>query len=179
VVVVAAPPGREDEVREALEGMAVHAVVSGGETRQDSVFNALGALPEGAARVLIHDAARPCVSPALVRRVAEALDSHDAVVPAVPVVDTLVREMDGRVQAILDRTHVSGVQTPQGFATALIVEAHRRARERGYRSSDDGSLVVAMGEPLATVPGDRNNIKVTFPEDVAVAEIILTKAGEA
>lgn len=175
-VVVAAPPGREDDVRAALGEVAVHAVVPGGATRQESVFNALEALPAGTARVLIHDAARPCVSASLVRVVVGALEAGaPAVVPVVPAVDTLVRAVDGRVEAILDRAHVCGVQTPQGFHLDLIVEAHRRARARGYRSSDDGSLVLALGERLSTVPGERTNIKVTFPEDIGVAGIILAK----
>jgi 2-C-methyl-D-erythritol 4-phosphate cytidylyltransferase len=137
------------------------------------VWNGLQALPEGTTRVLIHDAARPCVSRALLDRIVAALDRHDAVVPAVGAVDTLVRERDGAVEAILDRVHVSGVQTPQAFAVDVIVRAHAEARKRGFHSSDDGSLVLAIEEPVATVPGDRMNLKVTYPEDLAIAEAIL------
>jgi len=174
IIVVAAPPGREDEVRSALSGIAgIHAVVTGGETRQDSVFNALEALPVDATHVLIHDAARPCASAELIARIAAALEGHDAVVPVIPAVDTLVRETGERVEAILDRAHIAGVQTPQAFACELILEAHRAARKRGLASSDDGSLVLALGRELTAVPGERTNIKVTYPEDVVVAEAIL------
>jgi len=173
-LVVVAPPGREADLKEAVAGVAkIHAVVAGGATRQESVWNGLQALPEGAAHVLIHDAARPCVSLTLLTRIVESLDEHDAVVPAVPAVDTLVRETENRVEAILDRTHISGVQTPQAFAVGLIVDAHRRARKSGRESSDDGSLVLAASQPVATVRGERTNIKVTYPEDVTIAEAIL------
>jgi len=178
-VVVVAPPGREDEMRSALaEFEKVRAVVAGGATRQESVFNGLGALPEGASRVLVHDAARPCVSRDLVRRILDALYDRDAVVPAVPAVDTLIRERDACVDAILDRVHVSTVQTPQGFAADLLLRAHREARKNGLQSSDDGSLVLALGVTVATVAGERTNVKVTYPEDVAVAEAILRREDE-
>jgi 2-C-methyl-D-erythritol 4-phosphate cytidylyltransferase len=169
-LVVVAPAGRVDAVGEMLGDANT---VPGGETRQESVWNGLQALPEGTTRVLIHDAARPCVSRALLDRIVAALDRHDAVVPAVGAVDTLVRERDGAVEAILDRVHVSGVQTPQAFAVDVIVRAHAEARKRGFHSSDDGSLVLAIEEPVATVPGDRMNLKVTYPEDLAIAEAIL------
>lgn len=173
-IVVVAPAGREDDLAAAVSGVAnVVAVVAGGATRQESVRRGLEALPDGAARVLIHDAARPCVSRALLDRVVAALQTHDAVVPAVPVADTLVRDVDGTVQATLDRAHIAGVQTPQAFAVELIRRAHRVAAERGLDSSDDGSLVLALGEPVVTVSGERGNIKVTFPDDVSIAEAIL------
>lgn len=169
-IVVVATPGHEDETRAAVGGATV---VAGGDTRQVSVWNGLGALPAGASHVLVHDAARPCVSRELIDRVVAALSNCAAVVPSVPVVDTLVREANGRVEAIVDRNHVAGVQTPQGFSVALLRRAHEAARRREFVSSDDGSLVLAIGEPVATVPGERNNIKVTFTEDLRVAEAIL------
>jgi 2-C-methyl-D-erythritol 4-phosphate cytidylyltransferase len=147
--------------------------VAGGATRQESVFNGLDRLPEGTTHVLIQDAARPCLSAALRDRVLDALATHDAVVPVVPATDTLVHERDGNVDAILDRVHVAGVQTPQGFRADLVCRAHRAARARGFRSSDDGSLVLALGEPVFAVPGERTNIKVTFREDLLIAEALL------
>ena len=103
----------------------------------------------------------------------DALSEHDAVVPAVAATDTLVRDYEGRVDAVIDRVHVAGVQTPQAFRFDLILRAHREARARGFHSSDDGSLVLALGEPVFTVPGERTNIKVTYRDDVAIAEAIL------
>jgi 2-C-methyl-D-erythritol 4-phosphate cytidylyltransferase/2-C-methyl-D-erythritol 2,4-cyclodiphosphate synthase len=175
-LVIVTAPGVEVSLREVLPEAAarkVRGVVTGGATRQESVFNGLQNLPREATHVLIHDAARPCLSSALLDRVVAALETNDAVIPAAPVTDTLVRELDARVDAILDRVHISGVQTPQGFAVPLIVRAHHAARERGFQSSDDGSLVLALAEKVATVPGERTNIKVTYREDLSIAEAIL------
>jgi 2-C-methyl-D-erythritol 4-phosphate cytidylyltransferase len=174
IVVTAA--GTEKEVRASLPAEAarkVRAVIAGGETRQESAFNGLKGLPRGTTHVLIHDAARPCLSGSLRDRVLDALSAHDAVVPAVPATDTLIREEDGRVDAVLDRVYVSGVQTPQAFRADLILRAHREAAARGFKSSDDGSLVLALKEPVFTVAGERTNIKVTFAEDLRLAEVIL------
>jgi 2-C-methyl-D-erythritol 4-phosphate cytidylyltransferase len=175
-IVVVLPTELEASAGAALSPDAlrkVHAITPGGETRQESVFNGLRALPEGVTHVLIHDAARPCVSSALIERALDALGAHDAVVPAVAATDTLIRDYQGRVDAVIDRVHVAGVQTPQAFRFELIVRAHREAKVRGLASSDDGSLVLALGEPVHTIPGERTNIKVTFREDVAIAEAIL------
>lgn len=175
-VVIAMAPEVESDARAALSPGAVqklHGFAAGGATRQESVFNALRALPDDVTHVLIHDAARPCASAALIDRMLDALASHDAVVPTVAATDTLVRDYQGRVDAIIDRVHVAGVQTPQAFRLDLILRAHREARARGFQSSDDGSLVLALGEPVFTVPGERTNIKVTFRDDVAIAEAIL------
>jgi len=174
-LVVVTPPG----VDMALPDLPPHAaakvlaVVVGDATRQGSVSNGLRDLPRDATHVLIHDAARPCLSPGLRDRVLDALAEHDAVVPAVPVTDTLIREAGARVDAILDRVHIAGVQTPQGFRAELIRRAHRVARERGFQSSDDGSLVLALAEKVATVSGEPTNIKVTYREDLVIAEAIL------
>jgi 2-C-methyl-D-erythritol 4-phosphate cytidylyltransferase len=175
-VVVAA--GEEDRVTDlvASEHLAnVDSVVRGGTTRQESVRMGLESLDAACENVLVHDAVRPCLTALLVDRTLEALVSSDAVVPAWPVVDTLVREENGRVDALLDRAHISGVQTPQGFRTKLLVKAHRRAESDGFVSSDDGSLVLALGEPVATIPGERTNIKITYIEDIVIAEAILDR----
>jgi 2-C-methyl-D-erythritol 4-phosphate cytidylyltransferase len=151
----------------------LHAFAPGGATRQQSVSSGLGAVPDGTTHVLIHDAARPCVSEALCERVIDALMVSSAVIPVVPATDTLVQVRDSRVQLMVDRTAIAGVQTPQGFRLDLIVEAHRAAKARGLESSDDGSLVLALGEPVVTVAGERSNLKVTYKEDIAIAEAIL------
>jgi len=179
-LIVVAPAGAGAEIPSLLAGEAarkLRAAITGGNSRQDSVYNGLEQVPAGTTHVLIHDAARPCLSAALVDRVIDALASHDAVVPAVPVTDTLIREMDAGVDAIMDRAHIAGVQTPQGFRLDLIMRAHRVARERGFTSSDDGSLVLALAENVATVPGERTNLKVTFRDDLVIADAILKNGG--
>jgi 2-C-methyl-D-erythritol 4-phosphate cytidylyltransferase len=151
----------------------VDRVVSGGETRQHSVWNGLQALDSDCDTVLVHDAARPCLSSELLDRILNALAGNDAVIPVLRAVDTLVHEKSGRLDAILDRVNISGVQTPQGFRKELLTRAHRHAEAKGIISSDDGSLVFALGEPVATVGGSRTNIKITFEEDVPIAEAII------
>jgi len=123
--------------------------------------------------VLVHDAVRPCLTKSLIDRVLAALEKHGAVVPVWPVVETLVREADGRINAVLDRDGVSGAQTPQGFHTELLVRAHRHAEKNAISSSDDGSLVLALGEVLWSIAGERANIKITHIEDAPIAEAIL------
>jgi 2-C-methyl-D-erythritol 4-phosphate cytidylyltransferase len=176
-VIIASAPDHESGVRDALSPVGrskLRAFAPGGETRQESVFNALAVLPADVTHVLIHDAARPCVSASLVNRVLDALRERSAVVPTVAATDTLVREVDGRIDAVIDRVHVAGVQTPQAFRRELIERAHREARARGFQSSDDGSLVLALGEVVHAIAGERTNIKVTYREDTTVAEAVLS-----
>jgi len=175
-IVCVVPPGNGDAIRSgvtAFGGGDIDAWVDGGVTRQDSVRNGLAALPDDATHVLIHDAARPCVTSELLSRLTTSLQKNDAVVPTVRGVDTLVRETGGRVRAIVDRAHIAGVQTPQAFELALIRRAHEHALHEGIAASDDGSLVLSLGGSLATVPGERTNIKVTYPEDLVLAEAII------
>ncbi len=139
--------------------------VEGGVERSDSVRNGLAVVPDHATHVLIHDAARPLVSPAVTRRVVTALAAGaDAVVPVVPVVDSL-RQVDGPA---VDRTRFVAVQTPQGFRTEVV----RRAHESGLRASDDATVVERLEIPVTQVAGDHDNIKITFPRDLAVAEVL-------
>ena len=175
-IIVVVAPGHETRVRDVLGDHHVGkitGVVAGGSTRQESVRLGLDGLDGVYDTVLIHDAARPCLTAALISRVCDALRTHDAVVPVWPVVETLVRESDGSIDAILDRVHISGAQTPQGFRVSLIARAHRNAIAKGFSSSDDGSLVFALGEKVRTIPGERTNIKITYAEDAPVAEAIL------
>jgi 2-C-methyl-D-erythritol 4-phosphate cytidylyltransferase len=177
-ITVIAPPGEEGRVGAVLEDYHVpkiSRVIAGGQTRQDSVRLGLDTVDPACDIVLVHDAARPCVTPALIGRTIDALKTHGAAVPVWPVVDTLVREDGGTVDAILDRVHISGVQTPQGFRKELLVRAHRSATARGVTSSDDGSLVFALGEVVRTIQGERTNIKITYIEDASIAEAILER----
>lgn len=179
-IIVVVAPGDETRVREVLGDHHVGkiaGVVAGGSTRQESVRLGLDTVDGVYETVLIHDAARPCLTAALIGRVFEALRTHDAVVPVWPVVETLVREADGSIDAILDRVHISGAQTPQGFRASLIARAHRNAMVQGFSSSDDGSLVFALGEKVRTIAGERTNIKITYAEDAPVAEAILRAAA--
>ena len=175
-VTVVVASGAEDQVRRLVEEQRlgkIHAIVPGGATRQGSVRLGLDALDSSSEKVLVHDAARPCLSSDLLQRIVDALSDADAVVPALPTVDTLIHESSGRLDAILDRVGISGVQTPQGFRTELLKRAHRNAESKGIVSSDDGSLVFALGEAVKTIIGERTNIKITFENDLPIAEAIL------
>ena len=133
LVVVAAPPDGVAQVRALLADHEVGAevtVVAGGATRQESVRLALAALPDDVDVVLVHDAARPLVPVELVDRVAAAVrDGADAVVPGLPVADTVKRvDPTGRVEETLDRSALRAIQTPQGFRRPVLAAAHARLR---------------------------------------------------
>ncbi len=162
-VVVVAHPDLLEEHRTDVADI----VVAGGATRADSVRAGLAAAARlDPTHVLIHDAARPVVSAEVVGRVIDALaDGERAVVPTVPVTDTL-RRVDG---GAADRGQFVAVQTPQGFAFETISAAHAA----GDDATDDASLVDALGVRVAHVRGDPQNIKVTVAADLALAEILL------
>ena len=141
--------------------------VAGGARRRDSVAAGLGALPAGVTRVLVHDAARPLADPDLVRRVAEA--AGPAVIPAVPVVDTIKEVRDRVVVATPDRAGLVVVQTPQAFDRTLLRRALAASADD---ATDEAALVEALGEPVRTIPGDPANFKITTPLDLRLAEVI-------
>ena len=155
----------------------VRPVIPGGQTRQESSFFGVQAVPQGVKNVLIHDAARALVPDAVISRVLEKLAGEKAVMAALPVADTVVRvDEAARVMAVLDRSKLELAQTPQGFRLEVIRQAHEMARAEGFTAaSDDCSLVLRYNlAPIATVPGDPGNIKVTYAEDLKTAEALLT-----
>ena len=130
------------------------------------------AVPEGIEVVLIHDGARPLVSRAVIDGVL-ARAPAGAAIPAVRATDTL-KEADetGRVVATLDRARLWHAQTPQGFPLAVIRELHRRARADGWAGTDDASLCERYGVPVQLVEGSDENLKVTRPSDLLIAEAL-------
>jgi 2-C-methyl-D-erythritol 4-phosphate cytidylyltransferase len=162
-VVVVVPSGDVDRVRAASGGPTL-VVVAGGATRSGSVRNGLASVPTTARIVLVHDAARPLASSALFASVVAAVRAGaDAVVPGVPVTDTIKQiTTDGVVVTTPDRASLVAVQTPQGFVADVL----RRAHERAADATDDAVLVEAMGGHVIVVPGDVNNRKITTPEDL-------------
>ncbi|MBJ3774448.1 bifunctional 2-C-methyl-D-erythritol 4-phosphate cytidylyltransferase/2-C-methyl-D-erythritol 2,4-cyclodiphosphate synthase [Acuticoccus mangrovi] len=151
-------------------------VVTGGDTRQASVAAALAHLavdpPE---RVLVHDGARPFLSAALIDRVARALDDADAVIPAVPVADTLKRIDHGRVAGTVPRDGLAQAQTPQGFRFAALRAAHA-AMPGG--ATDDAMVMEAAGHPVRVVEGERTNHKITTPDDLPAARLTYPAVGK-
>lgn len=178
IVIVAAPHDSVDEVAALLGQQDLPAdvhVVAGGDTRVESVARALINLPDDVDVVLVHDAARPLVPEEVVSSVVASVRSgHDAVVPVLPVVDT-IKSVDGDddVVATLDRSRLRAVQTPQGFRRDVLQRAHAIADDEGI--TDDAGMVEALGVTVHVVPGHEEALKVTRPFDVVVAEAILAK----
>lgn len=174
LLVIAAPPGHEPAIR-ALVGTAA-IVVAGGSERQDSVATALAAVPPEFEIVLVHDAARALTPPALVEQVVAAVRAgHDAVIPVLPVVDTITQvDAAGRVVATPDRSGLRAVQTPQGFRRTVLEAAHAAAA--GAAATDDAGLVARLGIPVQTIPGVPEAMKITTWSDLLLAERLLSEA---
>lgn len=167
-VVVVVPAGLVD-APEAQVPLA-DVVVGGGATRAGSVRAGLAAIPATATIVLVHDAARPLATAELYERVISTVRGGDAaVVPAVAVVDT-IRELDG---GVVDRDRLRAVQTPQGFDAATLRRVHASAPE----ATDDAGLVEAAGGTVTLVEGERSNLKLTEPDDHAIAATLLARRG--
>ena len=147
------------------------AVVPGGESRMASVACGLRAVPPDTTWVLVHDAARPLVTPQIIESTIRAARAAKAAIAAVPVVPTIKQARGGWVEKTLDRSTLWAVQTPQVFERKLLERAHRRAH--GFAATDDAALVEAIGKRVKIVPGSERNIKVTTPEDLTIAESLL------
>ncbi|MGH3563264.1 MAG: 2-C-methyl-D-erythritol 4-phosphate cytidylyltransferase [Mycobacterium sp.] len=172
-VVVAVPPDRTDQAKLILGGDVV--VVAGGPSRIESVRLALTAVGEPEF-VLVHDAARPLSPPALIVRVVEALRAgHSAVIPALPVPDT-IKAVDANdvVLGTPERAGLRAVQTPQGFTTELLLRAYQRAGA-GAEFSDDASMVEQVGGQVQVVDGDPLAFKITTGLDLLLAQAIVSR----
>lgn len=159
-------PDHQSQYEQAISGLSLLPPCLGGPTRQASVLAGLEVLPASPGdRVLIHDAARPFLSAALIDRLIAALERERAVIPALPLTDTIKRAEAGRVSETLDRTTLFAAQTPQAFDYKAILNAHRACK--GASSyPDDAAVAEAAGIPIAIIPGDPHNRKITFPEDL-------------
>ncbi|RLP92770.1 2-C-methyl-D-erythritol 4-phosphate cytidylyltransferase [Micromonospora sp. CV4] len=175
-IVVAAPAAEVTAVRELLAPVAPVTVVPGGAERQASVAAALAAVPAGPTIILVHDAARALTPPELVESVAAAVrDGRDAVIPVLPVVDTIKEVGAGEVVlGTVDRSALRAVQTPQGFRRSVLTAAHAAA---GDSLTDDAGLVEKQGIAVSCVPGSEYALKITRPFDLALAEHLLAAAG--
>ena len=154
----------------------VAGLVSGGETRQDSVCNGLKALPKDTDFVVVHDGVRPFVTDEMIFTCLEAAADWGAAVAAVPVKDTIkITDSDGFVVDTPDRSRLWSVQTPQVFRRDLLIEAHQHARQEGIQLTDDAALVEQLGLKVKCVMGSYSNLKITTPEDLIVAEGLMNK----
>ncbi|MGP0107698.1 MAG: 2-C-methyl-D-erythritol 4-phosphate cytidylyltransferase [Acidimicrobiales bacterium] len=172
-VVLVVPAGADDSDSGAPgpSTMGADRVVVGGSSRAGSVRAGLAAVPEDAAVIVVHDAARPLATPALFAAVVDAVrsDGADGAIPVLPLSDTLKRTSEGRVLSTVDRAGLATTQTPQAFVAARLRAAHRGDGE----ATDDAGLLELEGATVRTVPGDPRNLKLTRAEDLAVAEALM------
>ena len=172
--------GQEDmdyclkEIVEKYRFRKVSKIVPGGKWRQESVKNGIDALPKDADIVAIHDGVRPLVTQAMIEDSIHSAVQYGAVVLAVPVKETIkMSNPDGTVLKTLDREFLWQIQTPQTFQIHVIREAHNRATADGFVGTDDASLVERLGVKVHILPGSHRNIKITTPEDLALASLFL------
>ncbi|MCJ7745534.1 MAG: 2-C-methyl-D-erythritol 4-phosphate cytidylyltransferase [Actinobacteria bacterium] len=178
-LILVVPPERLDawpvsRLLDAGIGKAV-AVAAGGPTRQESVYLALEEIPDDSGTVVVHDGARPLVTPDMIEAACSAARGEEAVITAVPLTDTVKQVEGGRVIHTPDREKLVAVQTPQAFSLQLLREAHRQARQEGFQGTDDASLVERLGRTVVVIEGSRENIKITHPGDLVVVKAILSE----
>lgn len=153
----------------------VFSVVSGGARRQDSVrlgLDTLAAINPACRWVMIHDAARPLVTPAILEAGLQAACKHQAAIAAVPVKDTVKQVYEGKIYATPDRSHLWAVQTPQVFSFPLIHQAHHSTLAQDDMT-DDATLLERLGHTVVIFPGSYTNLKITTIEDLLIAEALL------
>lgn len=152
-------------------------IVVGGETRSASVLAGIREADPASELIAIHDGDRPLVTVEIVNAAIEKAAERGAAAPAVPVKDTIKRAANGMVAGTLDRSELYAVQTPQVFEHGLILGALEKAVTEGAELTDDCSAVERIGMPVCLTEGSYDNIKLTTPEDLAVAEAILERWG--
>ncbi len=173
-------PAVEKQMVKEAYGKRVE-LVDGGESRQDSVANALNAVPAGAELVLVHDAVRPFVEPALLERVLDAAAQTGAAIVGIPATDTIKQvepagtSHGSRVTSTIPRERIVLAQTPQVFRCDLLRQAFERAAADGFHGSDEAVLVERLGHPVTVVMGSWRNIKITQPADLDLARFLLSQ----
>ncbi|MFH1549128.1 MAG: 2-C-methyl-D-erythritol 4-phosphate cytidylyltransferase [Planctomycetota bacterium] len=168
-----------EKLRPRARKYKISAIVEGGKRRFDSVALALSAVSPAAGFVAVHDAARPFASPDLIRAVLNAAKKAGAAVPALKMSDTIkTASGKGLVDVTLHRSSLRATQTPQIFRRDWLIDAYARIAGGHLRPTDDAQVLEAAGYPVALVPGNRLNIKITHPEDLLFAKAILEKVGK-
>lgn len=177
-VMLVVPPGDSEycrnEVLARVDQAEMVTIVTGGAERQDSVYCGLNAVPAKDGIVLIHDGVRPFVYRDQIQSLIACAEEKGACIPGIAAFDTLKKaDQRGCITQTLDRNGIWLAQTPQAFQYRLIRKAHEIARERNFLGTDDASLVEQIGHDVFILPGNRDNIKITAPEDLKTAEAIL------
>lgn len=161
----------ESEIKASFSGQPRVRVISGGLERQDSVKAALQIIDHDGF-VLVHDGVRPFITEELIRKVLEMLSSNDAVIVGVRPKDTVKRGLQNIAESTLDRSTLWLSQTPQGFRVDLLKKAFEKAEEDRFVGTDESSLVERLGVPVQILEGSHSNIKITTPEDLAMAQAL-------
>jgi len=176
IIVISVPENGEADARMALQSVNIKdekpliLFTNGGNTRRESVFNALSVLAAfNPYYVLIHDGARPWVTSDLIEKIIAAVKKYGAVIPVVPITDTPKQleyaDQTAYIKNHLKRMNTAGAQTPQAFKFAEIHHAHEKAAEASEDFTDDAEIWGRFCGQVAVIPGDMNNKKITFPED--------------
>lgn len=163
------------EVVDEYDFKKVKVVIEGGQTRQESVYNGLQAIKK-ADYVVVHDGARPLITEKKLQKAIKEVKKHDAVGIAVPVKDT-IKKVDGAgfVKETPDRNKLWAIQTPQVFSYNLLLQAYEAAKIDGVQGTDSSMLVERLGHSVKLVEGNYENLKVTTPEDLIIAEAIVQR----
>ena len=178
--IVACPAGMQERAAVEVSGLGKpFAVLVGGASRHASVRAAIAELPSSCRVVLCHDAARALARPQLFTAVVQGLASAPgevaAVIPALPVADTIKRVARDEVVETVPRVDLRAAQTPQGFRSRDLSEAHRRAETEGLEFTDDAAAIEWAGGRVRVIPGDADNLKITTERDLAIAHALLTR----
>lgn len=167
------------ECYEKSECKVEHSIALGGATRFDSVQSGIAALSDDCSLIAVHDGVRPMLSAEMIRRGVECAAENGAAVPVIAVVDS-IREVDSEGSHAVDRSRLRAVQTPQVFRAALLREAYEaigaRLEDRS-KATDDASVVEMAGYKVALYEGESQNLKLTTPTDLSVAEVILANGA--
>lgn len=169
-------PIMQEEILETYKFNKVLKLVIGGRLRQDSVRNGLEAIENPCDIVIIHDGARPFVSPSFIEKGIFLMEMFDAVIPALPVKDTIKTvSKEGFVMKTLERDSLWNVQTPQTFKYDLIIKAYRDGMSKKLYGYDDATFLEHMGKKIKVIEGSPYNIKITTPEDLIIAKGMLSQ----
>lgn len=175
-IVTVVPDGWEERARGIIEAGPSVTVVTGGATRQESVRAGLDSIGVDVSVVVCHDAARPFASAHLLASVLDGLAGVGGAVPVLPIDDTVKRVRDGLVVETTARAELGLAQTPQAFDVAALRDSHARAREAGLRFTDDAAILEWAGYRVRAVAGDPANFKITWPSDLARADLLVAGA---
>ncbi|HOC46178.1 MAG: 2-C-methyl-D-erythritol 4-phosphate cytidylyltransferase [Syntrophorhabdaceae bacterium] len=166
----------QEEILETYKFNKIMKLVIGGKLRQDSVRNGLEAIEHACDIVVIHDGARPFITPTFIEKGIFLMEMYDAVIPALPMQDTVkVISKEGFVVKTLARESLWHVQTPQTFKYPLIVKAYREGMARKHYGYDDATFVEHLGKKVKVIEGSPYNMKITTPEDLTIARGLLSQ----